>query len=76
MKPHLNSLDPDFYVDLHQIAETHEYINMHDSFHQIPGIIRWEIKENVEKRPISWKLKNKILHPPPDPDPHWNWMGS
>ena len=25
MKPHLNSLDLDFYLDLHQIAQTHEY---------------------------------------------------
>ena len=25
MKPHLNSLDPDFYLDLHQIAHTHKY---------------------------------------------------
>ena len=25
MKPHLNSLDPDFYFDVHQIAHTHKY---------------------------------------------------
>ena len=39
MKPHLNQLETDSYVDLHQIAHTH----------LDPWIILREITENVEK---------------------------
>ena len=60
MKPHLNSLDPDLYLDLHLINIS---LNMPDDFQRGLWIILWAINENVEKISGNVKeMRNGSLH--------------
>ena len=41
MKPPLNSLDPDFYLDRHEIAHTHKYQSSKQAWYFSPKIHEW-----------------------------------
>ena len=64
----LNSLDPDFYLDLHQIAHTHRS----QSPTHVWWNIVWEINENVEKALYQNMNENerKFLDLSLYPNPH------
>ena len=67
MKPHLNSIDPYCYLDLYQLAQTHNSPeNQPDFFHQNPSSIFQKSMTILKKR----AMLQKILDPTPDLDLH------
>ena len=55
MKPHLNSLDPDVYLDQHQIAHTRKFQSLKNAIkiHAIPKLNRFFLSPQNELD-ISW----------------------